>query len=392
MIYLDHQATTPCDPRVIKAMEPYWREQCSNPASRHQGAYEIADCVTAALDQIASLLNVSGDEIVITSGATEADNLALKGVFEGHPKSHIITQVTEHKAILDVVHHLVAQGHEATILSVDCDGKVSPQAVEQAIQPNTLLCSIMAANNEIGTLQPLKEIASICHQHGVLFHTDAAQALGEGVLDADDLGFDLCSMSSHKIYGPKGIGALFVREGVEILTQIHGGGHQRGLRSGTLPVPLIVGFAEACRIAREEGATFAKHILTLRDRLLNGLKATIPEVELRGSKTDRLACNLSLGFPFTRGDSLLNQLPEIALSTGSACTSADIKPSHVLCALGLSEAQCHATLRFSLGRDNTPGEIDYVIERLSQAVAAERALNYEWEEHLLGDSKEAEND
>ena len=398
MIYLDHQATTPCDARVVEAMAPYWSTQFGNAASRHHAmGREALNAVEEARDAIGSLIGASGDEICFTSGATEADNLALKGAAfalrkQGH---HIISQQTEHKAVLDTLSYLEGCGFEVTYLDVDAEGRISPEAFEAAIRKETILASVMAANNEIGTLQPLAEIGAICKAKGICFHVDAVQAAGLGTLNMDALGIDLCALSSHKLYGPKGVGALYVRTGTALCCQMHGGGHEGGLRSGTLPVSLCVGFGKAAEIAKKEGPEEAQRVGALALRLYEGLRARLTHVRLNGpailSQT-RLPCNVNLSFACVLGDDLLAQLPEICASTGSACNSASIEPSYVLRAIGLSDRACHESVRFSLGRCNDAAQVDRAVDQVVEAVSALRACSLEWEQLTDADACALETD
>lgn len=380
-VYMDHHATTPVDPRVLEVMLPYFNQDFGNAASiDHEYGAEAARAVETAREQIARLINAQPDEIIFTSGATEADNLAILGVAEqyadrGH---HVITCLTEHKAVLDTCHYLERRGWQVTYLPVDQHGLVDPDDVRQAITPRTILISIMAANNEIGTLAPIDEIGRIAREHEVFFHTDATQAVGHVPVDVEAMNIGLLSMSAHKIYGPKGIGALYVRKRrprVRVAEQMHGGGHERGMRSGTLNVPSIVGFGKALEIAREEMKTEGQRLRTLRDRLWAGLQAELDGVQLNGHPTQRLPHNLSIAIPGVESRSLLVQLKhDVALSTGSACTTAKVEPSHVILALGYGEERAHCSVRFGLGRENTEADVGFVLERLSAAVQQLRRL------------------
>jgi cysteine desulfurase len=373
-IYMDGQATTPVDPRVLEAMLPYFTERFGNAASRHhRHGWEAEAAVDRAREQVARLIGAAPREIVFTSGATESNNLALKGVAEFHRErgDHLLTQATEHKAVLDPCRALERRGLRIGILPVDRQGRVDPGQLGGALGERTLLVSVMAANNEIGTLQPIREIGRICKEKGVLFHTDAAQAAGKIRLDVTELGVDLLSLSAHKLYGPKGVGVLYVRgrnPRVRLAPQLDGGGHERGLRSGTLNVPGIVGLGEACAIAQAEMATEAERVGGLRDRLLRGILSRLDGVTLNGHPEERLPGNLHLSFSGVEGELLLLALREIALSSGSACTSASVEPSHVLRALGVSDTAAHSSLRFGLGRFNTEEEADFTADRVVQEV------------------------
>ncbi len=380
-IYMDNHATTPVDPRALEAMLPHFCEEFGNPASRNYAfGWRAEEAVERAREQIARLINAGPKEIIFTSGATESNNLAVKGVAEMYRDqgTHLITQVTEHKSVLDVAKWLERHGFEVTYLPVDRDGLVDPDDVRRAIRETTILISIMAANNEIGTLQPVEEIGRIAKEHGVLFHSDAAQALGKVPVDVEAWGADLVSLSAHKIYGPKGVGALYLRlpdSRVALDPLIHGGGHEFGLRSGTLNVPGIVGFGKACEVAASEMAEEAERLRALRDRLEEGILSHIEEVSRNGHPERRLPGTSNLSFAYVEGESLMMGLSGIALSSGSACTSAGHETSHVLTALGLSDELIKASLRFGLGRLNTEQEVDYVIERVRETVERLRALS-----------------
>jgi cysteine desulfurase len=371
-VYLDYHATTPVDPRVLAEMLPYFSERFGNPASRsHRFGWEAERAVDEARERIARLVNARSREIVFTSGATESDNLAIKGVLEFHGSRgrHIVTAATEHKAVLDTCRNLAKKGlAEVTVLRVDRHGRVDPDDVRRAITPKTVLVTIMAANNEIGTLQPVAEIGRITRERGVLFHTDAAQALGKVRIDVEAMGIDLMSVTAHKLYGPKGIGALYVRSQgprVRLTAQMDGGGHERGLRSGTLNVPAIVGFGKACEIAATEMEPEAERLRRLRDRLEKTLFESLDELWRNGHPTERLAGNSNVTFSHVEGESLLLGLADdVALSSGSACTSATLEPSHVLRAIGLTEEQAHSSIRFGLGRFTTEEEVVFVAERV----------------------------
>jgi cysteine desulfurase len=367
-IYLDHHATTPVDPRVVDVMAPLFGEDFGNAASHtHRYGWRAEAVVEQAREEIAAALGAAEPrEIVFTSGATESDNLALKGVAWGEARrgDHVITVATEHPAVLETCRFLEKAGRRVTVLPVDGQGLLDPQALARAITPGTLLVSVMAANSEIGVLQPLAEIGRICAERGVLFHTDAAQALGKVPLDVEALGVDLLSASAHKLYGPKGVGVLYARRRrrdgarLRLVPQIHGGGQERGLRSGTLPVPLIAGFAKAVALCLEEQEREAERLTGLRDGLLASLRDALPGVALSGHPSRRLPGNLNVSFEGVDADALITRLPELALSTGSACSSARPEPSHVLRALGLDEARVRGSLRIGLGRGTTREEVE----------------------------------
>jgi len=381
-VYMDHHATTPMDPRVLEAMLPYFSQIFGNAASiDHEYGAEAARAVETARQQIARLINARPDEIIFTSGATEADNLAILGVAEQYADrgNHIITCVTEHKAVLDPCRYLERRGWQVTYLPVDQQGLVDPDDVRRAITPQTVLISIMTANNEIGTLAPIADIGQIAREHEVLFHTDATQAVGHVPVDVEAMNIDLLSISAHKIYGPKGIGALYVRKRyprVRLAPQMHGGGHERGMRSGTLNVPGIVGLGKALEIAWQEMAAEGQRLRRLRDRLWAGLQARLDNVQLNGHPTQRLPHNLSIAIPGVESRSLLVQLKhDVALSTGSACTTAKVEPSHVILALGYGEERAHCSVRFGLGRENTEADVDFVMQQLEAAVSRLRRLS-----------------
>ncbi|HLH03314.1 MAG TPA: IscS subfamily cysteine desulfurase [Bryobacteraceae bacterium] len=380
-IYLDNHATTPVDPRVFEAMKPYFVEKFGNAASRnHSFGWTAEEAVERARKQVAGLIGADAKEIVFTSGATEANNLALKGVIEayGTRGNHIITQTTEHKGVLDTCRHLEKQGWRVTYVPVERDGRVDPEKVRAAITDQTLLISIMYANNEIGVIQPLREVGQIAKEAGVLFHSDAVQAVGKIPVDVEADGIDLLSLTAHKFYGPKGIGALYVRRRnprVQLTAQMDGGGHERGMRSGTLNVPGIVGLGAAAALAKEEMASESARVAALRDRLKDRLLSQLDEVTINGSTGHRLPNNLSLSFAHVESESLLMALNDVALSSGSACTSATIEPSYVLKALGLSDEAAHSSVRFGIGRFNTEEEIDYVAGRVIEAVGKLRELS-----------------
>jgi cysteine desulfurase len=382
-IYMDNHATTPMDPRVLETMLPYFTEKFGNAASRnHPFGWEAEEAVDTAREQIASLIGAKGKEIIFTSGATESDNLAIKGVIEFYKEkgNHVITCVTEHKAVLDTCKALERQGKATvTYLPVDRYGMVSPDDVRQAITDKTILISIMYANNEIGTIQPIKEIGKIAKEKGVLFHCDATQGVCKIPVNVDQDGIDLLSMTGHKIYGPKGCGALYVRSKgprVRLTPMMDGGGHERGMRSGTLNVPGIVGFGKACELCGKEMETEAARLIALRTRLYEGLTKELEDVHLNGHPTMRLPGNLNLSFSYVEGESFLMGLnKEIALSSGSACTSATLEPSYVLKALGVGDELAHTSIRFGLGRFNTEEEVDYVIGRVVEVTKRLRDLS-----------------
>ena len=376
-IYLDNHATTPVDGRVLKAMLPYFTEKFGNAASKnHTFGWEAEAAVDTAREQIGKLIGANSPrEIVFTSGATESDNLAIKGVAESYKDkgNHIVTCVTEHKAVIDSCKALEHQGFQVSYLPVQPDGMVDLKTLTEVLTEKTILISIMAANNEIGTLQPVQEIGRLAKRRGIIFHSDATQAVGKVPLNVDDLGIDLLSLTAHKIYGPKGVGALYVRSSkphVKVAPTIDGGGHERGMRSGTLNVPGIVGLGKACEIAQKEMAAEGERLIALRQRLGNAIRSGLDEVYLNGHAAERLPGNLNMSFAYVDGESLMMGLKEIAVSSGSACTSASLEPSYVLKAIGLEDALAHASIRFGLGRFNTVEEIDYTAARVVEEVAA----------------------
>jgi len=381
-IYLDHNSTTPCDPRVVEAMLPYFSKKFGNAASRsHSFGWEAEEAVEIAREQVARLIGAETKEIVFTSGATEGDNLAIKGVFEAYASkgNHIITVVTEHKAVLDTCHHIERLGGEVTWLEVDAGGSIDPAELEAAIRPTTVLVAVMYANNEIGVIQPIREISVIARRHGVLFFSDATQAVGKVPVDVNADGIDLLAMSAHKLYGPKGIGALYVRRRnprVRLAAQMDGGGHERGMRSGTLNVPAIVGLGKACELCGAEMASEALRVSSLRDRLEEGL-LRIGGTSVNGNREDRLRHTTNISFRGVDGEALLAALgKDIALSSGSACTSASMEPSYVLKALGLDDDLAHSSLRLGLGRWSTADEVEYAIRRIGETVALLRDRAY----------------
>jgi cysteine desulfurase len=380
-IYMDYHATTPVDPRVFEIMRPYFTEIFGNAASRsHSFGWAAEEAVEKARTQIASLINAEPREIVLTSGATESDNQALKGIAEMYAQKgdHIITQVTEHKAILDSAKALERKGVKVTYLPVDKTGLVDLNMLNDAITDKTILVSIMYANNEIGTVQPIAEIGKLCHDRGVLFHTDATQGLCTLPFDVKSMNIDLASFSAHKIYGPKGVGALYVRKKnprVKISQIIDGGGHERGMRSGTLNVTGIVGFGAACEIVQNEREKDYEHEKNLRDKLKDGIFAAIDEVYLNGHPEKRLPNNLNISFAYVEGESLIMGIKDVAVSSGSACTSASLEPSYVLKALNVGEELAHSSIRFGLGRFNTEEEVDFVIQEIIRTVRHLRDLS-----------------
>jgi len=387
-IYLDYSATTPVDPRVAEKMIPYLTEHFGNPASRsHSFGWKAEEAVEQARANVAALVNCDAKEIVWTSGATESINLALKGAAEFYKSKgkHLITVKTEHKATLDTVRELERRGFEATYLDVRPDGLLDMQQLEAAFRPDTILVSVMFVNNEIGVIQDIPAIGELCRSKGVLFHVDAAQATGKCPVDLSALKVDLMSFSAHKTYGPKGVGALYIRRKprVRLEAQIHGGGHERGFRSGTLATHQIVGMGEAFRIARQDMAVENSRIRALRDRLLKGMQE-IEEVFVNGDLEQRVPHNLNISFNFVEGESLIMAVKDIAVSSGSACTSASLEPSYVLRALGRSDELAHSSIRFTLGRFNTEEEVDYTVDHLKAKVAKLREMSPLWEMYKDG--------
>ena len=380
-IYMDNQATTALDPRVLEAMLPYFTEKFGNAASRnHEFGWKAEEAVENARAQIARLIRATPREIVFTSGATESDNLAIKGVAESYRAkgNHIITQATEHKAVLDSCKRLEKYGYEVTVLPVAHDGLIHLDELRRALTPKTILISIMYANNEIGVIQPIAEIGKIAKEHKVLFHVDAVQAVGKIPVDVQRDSIDLLSISAHKLYGPKGIGALYVRRKdpkVEISPTIDGGGHERGMRSGTLNVPGIVGLGKACELCQKEMPEEGPRLARLRDKLKDAIMASLDGTGVNGSMTHRLPNNLNLSFSGVEGDALLMGINDVAVSSGSACTSAMIEPSYVLRALGVSDELSHSSIRFGLGRFNTEEEVAYVADRVIETVKRLRELS-----------------
>jgi cysteine desulfurase len=387
-IYLDYSATTPVDPRVAQKMIPYLTEHFGNPASRsHAFGWDAEKAVEEAREHVAALLHADPKEIIWTSGATEGNNLAIKGAanFYKSKGKHIVTQKTEHKATLDTVRELERQGFEATYLDPEQNGIVDLEKLKAAIRPDTILVSIMMVNNEIGVIQPIAEIGEICRAKGIVFHCDAVQAAGKIEIDLAKLKIDLLTVTAHKVYGPKGIGALYVRRKprVRIEAQIHGGGHERGFRSGTLATHQIVGMGEAFRLAKLEMATENERIRRLRDKLWNGIK-DMEEVYVNGDLEKRTPHNLNVSFNFVEGESLIMAIKDVAVSSGSACTSASLEPSYVLRALGRSDELAHSSIRFTLGRFTTEEEIDYVVQLMRGKIAKLRELSPLWEMYKDG--------
>jgi len=390
-IYMDNHATTPVDPRVLAAMLPYFTETFGNAASRtHAYGWSAEAAVDDARDTIAQLIGAeSGKEIVFTSGATESDNLAIKGVAEYYKArgNHIITTTIEHKAVLDSCKRLEKDGFTVTYINVGPDGLVNPKDIEAAITDKTILVSVMLANNEVGTIQPIAEIGKITRARGIVFHTDAVQGLGKTPFDVKSMNVDLASLTAHKIYGPKGVGALYVRRSkprVRLSAQMDGGGHERGNRSGTLNVPGIVGFAKACKILIEEGVAEANKIRALRDRLHQKIIKELDAVVLNGSAEHRLPGNLNISFSFVEGEGLMMAIKDVAVSSGSACTSASLEPSYVLRSMGLEEDMAHSSIRFGLGRFNTEEEVDYVAQLVVAKVQRLRDMSPLYEMHKAG--------
>lgn len=380
-IYLDNHSTTPCDPRVLEMMLPYFTEKFGNSASRnHSFGWEAEEAVEVARKQIAHLIHADAKELIFTSGATESDNLALQGVVEMYREkgNHIITGSTEHRAVIDTAKYLEKKGIKVTFLPVDKAGMVSPDEVRNAITDQTILISIMMANNEIGTINPVAAIGKVAKEKGVLFHCDATQGVGKIPVNVQEMGIDLMSFTAHKIYGPKGVGALYVRRKaprVRLEAMMYGGGHERGMRSGTLPVPLIVGFGKACELCEQEMSTESVRMAKMRDRLQEGIMNRMDEVYLNGHPTERLPNNLNISFAYVEGEALLMGVKEIALSSGSACTSATLEPSYVLRALGVGSDLAHSSIRFGLGRFNTDEEVEYTIDRMIKAVTHLREMS-----------------
>ncbi|PCJ18083.1 MAG: IscS subfamily cysteine desulfurase [Candidatus Cloacimonadota bacterium] len=389
-IYMDNHATTPMDPKVLEAMLPYFCETFGNASSKnHSFGWEADEAVKSSRQLIAKSIGAKELEFVFTSGATESNNLAITGVARMYKEkgNHIITVITEHKAVLDTCDALTHEGFEITYLGVDKDGMISLDELKNSITDKTILVSVMHANNEIGVIQPIKEVGAICKDKGILFHTDATQAIGKIKIDVDDMNIDLLSMSAHKIYGPKGIGGLYVRRRkprVRLTPLIHGGGHERGMRSGTLNVPSIVGFAKAIELANNEMSQENQRLSTLRDKLEKALMDAIDYTQVNGKKDSRLPGNLNISFHYVEGEGLMMAMPQIAVSSGSACTSSSLEPSYVLQAMGIPDVLCHSSIRFGLGRFTTAEEIDLVIEKVISSVKRLRDLSPLYEMVLEG--------
>jgi cysteine desulfurase len=391
-IYMDNHATTPVDPRVLETMIPYFTGDFGNAASRnHAFGWKAEEAVEYAREQLAGLIGAKSEkEIVFTSGATESDNLAIKGVAEFYKEkgNHIITSRTEHKAVLDTCKRLEKQGYQVTYLDVDTEARVDPEQVRAAITDKTILVSIMLANNEVGTVQRLADIGQITREKGVLFHTDAVQGVGKVEFDVEKMNVDLASLSAHKMYGPKGVGALYVRRNkprVRIVAEIDGGGHERGMRSGTLNVPGVVGFGKAAEIARREWKDEAQRLFGLRQRLRQGLFSQLDMVHLNGADDPwRLPGNLNVSFSFVEGEAMMMAIRDVAVSSGSACTSASLEPSYVLKAMGIDEELAHSSIRFGIGRFNTEEEVDYVTDLVVRSVVRLREMSPLYEMHKEG--------
>ncbi len=383
-VYLDYQATTPTDPRVVEAMAPYWFEKPGNPHSRtHAFGWDAEEAVETARANIAKVIGADPKEIIFTSGATESNNMAIKGAaeFYGTDKKHIITVVTEHKCVLDSCRHLSEQGFDITYLGVEEDGLLDLQKLKDALRDDTMMVSVMHANNEIGVIQDIKAIGAICREAGVKFHTDAAQSFGKIAIDVNDMNVDVMSISSHKIYGPMGVGALYVRRKPRMRVRpiISGGGQERGMRSGTLPTPLLVGFGKAAELALAEMAAEDKRLTQMRDKIIHTIQDKIPHVFLNGHATKRLAGNINLSFAYVEGESLMMAIKDLAVSSGSACTSASLEPSYVLRALGLSDDMAHTSIRLGIGRFTTDEEVDFAIETILANVEKLREMSPLWE-------------
>jgi len=390
-IFMDNHSTTPVDPRVLEEMIPYFTTKFGNAASRsHHFGWEAEEAVDYARERIAKLIGAKDSkEIVLTSGATESDNLAIKGVAEFYKDkgNHIITTVTEHKAVLDTCKRLEKDGFEVTYLGVAKDGRVDPDDVKRAIKDKTILVSVMLANNEIGTVQPLEEIGKVTRERGVLLHSDAVQGVGKVEFDVQKMNVDLASLTAHKMYGPKGVGALYVRRSkprVRLVAQMDGGGHERGMRSGTLAVPLIAGFGKACDIMLREGKAESAKLSILRERLRARIMGQLDEVYINGSVEHRLPGNLNISFNFVEGEGLMMAIKDVAVSSGSACTSSSLEPSYVLRALGVGDELAHSSIRFGLGRFNTNEEVDYVADLVVGKVKGLRDISPLWEMHKEG--------
>lgn len=383
-IFMDYQSTTPCDPRVVEKMLPYFTEKFGNPHSRsHAFGWEAEAATEVAREEVARLINADAKEIIFTSGATEANNIALKsvGAFYKDKKNHIITVVTEHKCVLDSARHMEQEGFEVTYLPVQVNGLIDLEQLKAAIKPTTLMVSVMGVNNEIGVIQPLAEIGKITRERGVLFHTDCAQAFGKIPLDVEAMNIDLMSISAHKMYGPKGVGALYVRRRprVRLEALFSGGGQERGMRSGTLPTPLVVGFGEAARIAREEMQGEAERIRYLSDKFLKAVMDDVPDVFMNGDREQRWPGCINLSFAYIEGESMIMAIKNLAVSSGSACTSASLEPSYVLRSIGVNEELAHTSIRFGIGRFTTEAEIDEAIKIVTGSIEKLRAMSPLWE-------------
>jgi cysteine desulfurase len=381
-VYLDHAATTPTDPRVVEAMLPYFSDSFGNPSSIHTLGLETRTAVAEAREKVANLIGASSEEIIFTSGGTEADNLAMKGVAQANAQKgqHIVITRIEHHAVEESCRYLEKQGFKVTHVGVDKDGLVDPREIEKAVTPETVLISVMHANNEVGTIQPIAEISRVARSRGVYFHTDAVQTVGHIPAKVDELGVDLLAISAHKLYGPKGVGVLYVRKGTRIVSFMHGGGQERGLRASTENVPGIVGLGKAAEIAQAEMDAECKHLIRLRDKLIQGLLERIPQTYLNGHRTRRLPNNVNISVASVEAESLAVSLDleGIAVSTGSACSSEDMEPSHVLTAMGVPVELARGSVRFSLGRDNTDADIDRVLEAFPRIVSGLRAVSPLW--------------
>jgi len=384
-IYMDHHSTTPVDPRVLESMLPFLTEHFGNAASKsHAFGWRAEEAVEGARAQVARLVGASPSEIVFTSGATESDNLAVKGVARFHQAKgrHLVTSAVEHKAVLDSLHALEREGFEVTYLPVSAEGLLDPDRVRAAIRPDTVLVSVMHANNEVGAVEPIEAVGRIAREKGVLFHTDAVQSVGKIPFDVERANVDLASLSAHKMYGPKGVGALYVRRRprARLVPQMDGGGHERGYRSGTLNVPGIVGFGKAAEISGAEMAAEAPRLLALRERLRQAIQSGLDEVQVNGSLGARLPGNLNMSFRFVEGEALMLAMKDVAVSSGSACTSASLEPSYVLRAMGVTDEMAHASIRFGLGRFNTEEEVDYVARLVVEKVKRLREMSPLYEE------------
>lgn len=383
-VYLDYQSTTPLDPRVLEEMLPYFTEKFGNPHSRsHAYGWEAEAAVEQAREQVAAVIGANEKEIIFTSGATESNNLAIKGVahFYKEKRNHVITLTTEHKCVLDACRHLEEEGFQVTYLPVQSNGLIDLAQLEEALSENTAIVSIMAVNNEIGVIQPLAEIGALCRKYGAFFHTDAAQAFGKIPLDVNAMQIDLLSISGHKVYGPKGIGALYIRRRprVRLTPLINGGGQERGMRSGTLPTPLIAGLGKAAEIAHKEMASENERIRFLRDKFYQEIVTNIPDVFVNGDIEHRIPGNLNLSFAYIEGESMIMAIKDLAVSSGSACTSASLEPSYVLRALGVNEELAHTSIRFGFGRFTTEAEVDYAIDVIRRNIQKLREMSPLWE-------------